>query len=189
MPQGMPPLKWQVALYPTYQKQNSEIRPSFCACRKYGGNCLVPIEAGEPIIKFIYHTNRRRGWKKTERWRAECHNMYWPGFLAERHKEELLETSNLHHWYTSNLYKPTVHVAGPGRHRLDMNEESRVERHKLLQLHATYSMRQRTLTDNMPTKSKDREKWAGKLIKLDNKLEEIYTKISKYGGAPKSWTQ
>ena len=92
---------------------------------------------------------------------------------------------HLHCWLADAIdwleKNPYTRVNSPGRKRLQLSDEDRKIRLKLLRRRALLVFRQRVLAYNNPKLAAD------KIGKMQEKVDIIVKDICKVGGVPKSW--
>jgi hypothetical protein len=96
-------IKYMDRTYPSWHV-GSNARPSFCACREFGGKCSTPLKRGEQIVK-VHCIVMRRGksrWGRMLRWRIDCYMAFHPIAVEERTWDYREEYAELFQWFSRN---------------------------------------------------------------------------------------
>ncbi len=136
--------------------------------------CKEHIEAGEPMLV-------QRFWSKGKSYRA----FYHLSKITESHEIECCFVKQSMVYLNQHPYQTPNHP-GSGRPRLELSDEDREKRNRLLRRYGAIKWRIMLLPiHGMPVELHDR--FVERLKELHRQQSEIYKEIEVVGGIPRSW--
>jgi len=134
---------------------------TWCKKKSKCKHCQEPILAGTPVVrgKLWRKGDQAKSWPMTFRWHPQC----W--------LEQALA------YLEKNPYIPPKR--SPGRPRIELSEEDKVKRRRLLVYRSSLCYYQRKAA---------KEGNAFRVLELEVKKQELVDRIKEVGGVPKSWT-